>query len=514
MSQNVKLYRPQAGAQSMFLSTDADIAIYGGAAGGGKSYGVLLEAGSTAAGVVQRAKEAKCLALKDPKYFEGKKIPTSEFHAVIFRRQSVDLRNSGSLLDESKKMYYLFGASLKDQPMLWNFDKNVDVKFSGLPYDSSVHDWHGAQIDLLVFDELTHFSEYQFWYLMSRMRSSSGNVRPYLRATCNPEPNWVLDLINWWIGKDGYAIPERSGVIRWLIRLNGFVHWFDSSKDAIRFRDTNGLPEEVMPRSFTFIPSTIEDNPAMLKNNPDYISTLHSLPELEKKRLLMGNWRIQPSGKLFKIESFQTFSVSPKYAKKVIYVDTAQEIKTAHDFTVMQLWGKYKDSIYLDRQFRGKVEFNEQVDVLLAMIMDCSPNYVCIEKRANGSALIQSLKRKMRDVGVSCVVKAIERWGNKSIKGDKYTRGYECQGYIESGYVYLNPRADYYPDLVSEIVQFAPENKTKNSVHDDQVDCMMDAINDLLIKRQYNDIVNSNQKKSSTNARIQHQGKPTVFQGI
>lgn len=59
------------------------------------------------------------------------------------------------------------------------------IKFSQLQFDSTVYDWQGAQITLICFDELTHFSRHQFFYMVGRNRSTCG-VPPYIRATCNP----------------------------------------------------------------------------------------------------------------------------------------------------------------------------------------------------------------------------------------------------------------------------------------------------------------------------------------
>nr|WP_234841454.1 terminase family protein [Sinorhizobium meliloti] len=73
---------------------------------------------------------------------------------------------------------------------------------------------------------MTHFSAKQFWYMVSRNRSMSG-VRPYTRATCNPDADsWVAELIRWWIDQDtGLPIPERAGVLRWFVRSDSPQTW-------------------------------------------------------------------------------------------------------------------------------------------------------------------------------------------------------------------------------------------------------------------------------------------------
>jgi predicted phage terminase large subunit-like protein len=490
-------FKPQPGAQTKFLSSSADIVIYGGAAGGGKTYGLLIENIRAVGRIKQKLAE-----YKTGKRFGDLGVP--EFHSVIFRRTGEQLKKSGSIWDESKSFYGQTGVKPNQQEKIWRFDENIDIKFSGMQYVSNKDDWHGAQLDLICFDELSQFDEAQFWYLTSRLRSSSGYTKPYLRATSNPEPNWLLDLIEWWISTEGYPIPSRAGVIRWIVMNNDVLQWFDSKNEAEAYINTIGLQGKVNPLSFTFIPATIDDNPALLKRDPNYVSWLHSLGDMEKARLLYGNWRIKPTGKLFKIDDFKEFNVLPAVTKKIIVIDTAQETKSANDYTVMQTWGLYEKKIYLINQFRGKVQFNEQVSILVNMIITENPKFVAIERKSNGSALIQCIRRELSSMGSICAIRAIER------TKDKYTRGRECQGYLESGYIYINPHADYYTPFISEISQFSPENKNKSGIHDDQVDCMMDAI-DLLLKISDN---NGNIAKSNSSSRILNLAtKPKSFSG-
>ena len=191
---------PQKGPQTAFLSSSADIAIYGGSAGGGKTWALEFE--------------------------PVRHLSRAGFFAVIFRRNAVQVRNPGGLWDESMKIYPNIGGAPLQQPLEWTFPAGSKVKFAHLEYDNSVLDWQGSQIALIGFDELTHFTERQFFYMLSRNRSTCG-VRPYVRATCNPDADsWVASFIAWWIDQQtGYAIPERSGVIRWMVRINDKIHY-------------------------------------------------------------------------------------------------------------------------------------------------------------------------------------------------------------------------------------------------------------------------------------------------
>jgi predicted phage terminase large subunit-like protein len=173
-----------------------------------------------------------------------------------------------------------------------------------LEHEDSVLDWQGSQIPLIAFDELTHFSQTQFFYMLSRNRSMCG-VKPYVRASTNPDADsWVAEFISWWIDQaTGLPITERSGVLRWFIRLGDVLIWADTRQELL---DRYGLPDEandhedqVRPKSVTFIPAKLSDNKALLAADPDYKANLMALSRVERERLLYGNWKIKPAAGLY-----------------------------------------------------------------------------------------------------------------------------------------------------------------------------------------------------------------------
>ncbi len=92
----------------------------------------------------------------------------------------------------------------KPTDMDWKFPWGSQVVFRHLQRESDIYSWQGTQVPLLLFDELTHFTARQFWYMLSRNRNPHNNgIRPYVRATCNPDPDsFVADLIDWYIDND------------------------------------------------------------------------------------------------------------------------------------------------------------------------------------------------------------------------------------------------------------------------------------------------------------------------
>ena len=264
------ILRPQPGAQERFLESSADIAIYGGAAGGGKSFALLLE------------------PLRHV-------LTNPGFYGVFFRRTTTQVRNPGGLWDESMKLYSgIRGAEPIQQPLEWKFSKGGKIKFAHLEHETTVLEWQGSQVPFIAFDELTHFTRSQFWYLLSRNRSMCG-VRPYVRATCNPDADsWVAEMIAWWIDqKTGLPIQARSGVVRWFIRVADVLVWADTPEELVA-----SYPEAI-PKSLTFIPARLDDNQALVKADPGYRANLMAQTLVERERLLGGNWKIRPSAGLY-----------------------------------------------------------------------------------------------------------------------------------------------------------------------------------------------------------------------
>ena len=262
--------RPQEGFQEKFLASKADIVIGGGAAGAGKTFALLLE--------FMRHRG------------------NSKFGGAIFRRTYQQVKNEGGLWDSSSSIYPLAGAEPKESNLSWRFPSGAKLKFSHLEHEKNKFDYQGSEIPFIGFDELTHFTESMFFYLMSRNRSTCG-VKPYIRATCNPEPDsWVCNLIKWWIGEDGYPIFNRDGVLRYFVKDGEDYIWGNSYDEVIDKADYiwDKLPENSKYKdyikSITFISGSIYHNKKLLETNPQYLANLMSQDEATKKALLEGNW--------------------------------------------------------------------------------------------------------------------------------------------------------------------------------------------------------------------------------
>jgi predicted phage terminase large subunit-like protein len=302
--------RAQSGRQELFLSSPADIAIYGGSAGGGKTWSLLI----------------------DPL----RNIDNKDFGATLFRRTYPEITNQGGMWDESEKLYpYARGKGTRGD-LVWRFPSGARVEFAHCQNEDDKKNYDGAQICLLAFDQLEHFSESMWWYLGMRNRSTCG-VRPRIRATCNPDPDswlikdakegWGKGFIGWWIGEDGYADLERAGKIRWFVRWQDKLYWADTPEELnARFAFVD---PPLMPRSVTFIPATVWDNQILMKTDPAYLANLQSLPPIERERFLGdrlkgGNWKVRPTaGKVFDRAWFKLVDEAPKGGVECRFFDFA-----------------------------------------------------------------------------------------------------------------------------------------------------------------------------------------------
>jgi predicted phage terminase large subunit-like protein len=302
----VILPKPQEGLQQFVHESDIDVIICGSGAGTGKSMAALL---------------------KHTRFIENK-----DYTGTIFRRTLSAASKPGSIIDASRRIYPLFGGRYNGSTYRWTFPSGATVSFPHLQYDATKEDYMGAEITGLIFDELTTFLESQFWFMFSRNRSISG-IKPFVIATCNPDPNsWVKKLILWYLDeKQEYPDPKKAGIVRYFYRNEDDLEWGSSydelfkqyieqrlikdgtfkgeslgkfairlGKDWVKANTINALIKKVKANqdlsrnipitSFTFLPGNIYDNSALLDANPQYISRLENLHPIERERLLKGNW--------------------------------------------------------------------------------------------------------------------------------------------------------------------------------------------------------------------------------
>ncbi len=438
---------PQSGPQTQFAETPADIAIYGGAAGGGKSFGLLL----------------------DPLRHHD----NADFGAVIFRKTSTQVRNEGGLWDESVKLYPMAGGLPRESTLQWRFASNMSISFGYLEYEKDLLGYQGAQIPMLGFDELTHFSENQFFYMLSRNRSTCG-VKPYVRATCNPDPDsWVRKFISWWIGKDGYPIPERSGKIRWFIRLNDKIHWANTPEEIYA---QFGKSPEVIPKSVTFIAAKLQDNKILMGKDPAYLGNLNALNRVDRARLRDGNWDIRfSSGDLFKREWFPIIeSVPAGWVKAVRFWDRAatkpNEKNKDPDWTRGLKMYKYTDGRHVVADLKSKRDTPGEIENFIKAVASHDGVAITVKSQCDpGSAGKSEAEHFIRSLQ-GYVVKV------ETMSKDKATRAKPASSQAQGGSIQV-VRAPWNEEFFSELEAFTDD--PDDYIHDDIVDVLSGAFNHL-----------------------------------
>jgi predicted phage terminase large subunit-like protein len=445
------IIRPQPGRQEDFLSTSADIAIYGGAKGGGKTYALLLEP----------------LRYSDVMGFNG----------TIFRRTKEQIRNTGALWDSASEIYSLLDAELKETTLDIKFDK-MKLKFSHLEYEKDKTNWDGAQICYLGFDELQLFTETQFWYLVGSNRSTCG-VRPYIRATCMADAgSWVKKLVMWWLDANGeYADPKKSGRIRWLVRREDEIYFADTKAELQK-----RFPE-AKPMSITFIPSSVMDNKILLEKNPGYLANLEAMTLIERERKMKGNWKIKPqAGMFFKREYFEIVQAPPATRRIIRFWDRAATEKTAKNdpcWTAGVKMSRDQDGyIYIEHvsRFQASVFKRDQMIKNVAS-MDSKKVLIGLEQEpgASGVAEVQGLIKMLSGYNVRA----------KAPHKDKVTRALPFSAQCEGGNVKI-VRGPWNDAYLTELENFDGDPKHKM----DQVDAssgafeMMDTAN--VVTEQFN----------------------------
>lgn len=451
MSKERIIIRPQKGPQEKFLATSADIAIYGGAAGGGKTYALLL----------------------DPLRY----INVRGYNAIILRKEYMQITTLGGLRDESVSIYgNIKNAVYQGSPKIrWIFNHGkavVGFDYIGKGTEKEMGRWQGSQATFIGFDELTHFSQYSFFYMLSRNRSTCG-VKPYIRATCNPDADsWVRNFISWWIDQEtGYPIQERSGKIRYFFRSGGNLIWGDSVQELERL--CHDIPEfrKESCKSVTFIASSVYDNKELLKINPSYLANLAGLPVVERERLLKGNWKIRPAaGLYFKREQTRIVKSIPD---KIVAIARAWDLAATEitpensnpDRTASCLMARMKNGQFIILDAKRVAFSASQVRKLVrsTAVTDkaeykCNKVSIPQDPGQAGKEQSESYRRELSGFNVI----------SRPVSSDKVHRAEPLAAQWQSGNVLLL-EGPWNDTLLSELEGFP------DAAHDDQVDAASDA---------------------------------------
>lgn len=445
---NALVLAPASAKQELFLNSNADITLCGGAAGSGKTYTSLL------------------IALKFMQH------PRAT--GVIFRRTSKMITSPGSIWHEAVNMYtsiYKIGLRIRHRENEIVFPNGAVLKFSHMQHESNMYDHKGGQYSFVAFDEATDFTEDMIVYLLSRMRNAYVDYKPQMFLMTNPDYNSFLRL---WI-EDFYldkmtGIPQEhlAGIKRYFFRQGNSMIWYASLAEA---EAVHGKGDESGIASFTFIPATCRDNPPLLKAQPSYISNLMQMPRVEMERLLLGSWfaRAESSG-LFKRDWVEIVDHPNARAKKRVRAWDLAFSKPSEqypnpDWTRGVLISKDPTNIYTIEDvvsMRDRVRNVEQL-IFQTAIRDGQDVMISIPQDPNASAAAyaKDLQRRLAEMGFNCKLQ-------KPVKS-KVTRFAPFSSVAQSGWVHV-VRGHWNKEFFDELEIFDGSDKHK----DDQVDCVSD----------------------------------------
>lgn len=246
------IFEPNPGPQTDFLSAPEQEVLYGGAAGGGKSYAMVVDP----------------LRFHQNEYFRG----------LLLRRTTEELRE---LISVSQELYNRLdpGAKFDKQTKTWRFSSGATLWMSYLDQDDDVHRYQGQAYSWIGFDELTQWRSPFAWnYMRSRLRTSKATGLPlYMRATTNPG-----GVGHAWV-KKMFIDPAPAN--------KAFLATDLDTGEPLRFPKGHERAGELLGIKRRFIPATLKDNPYLTEDGM-YEANLLSLPEQERERLLYGNWDI------------------------------------------------------------------------------------------------------------------------------------------------------------------------------------------------------------------------------
>jgi len=225
------IFKANEGPQEDFLAAGETDVLYGGAAGGGKSYAMLV----------------------DPLRYAHR----SAHRGLILRRSMPELRE---LIDKSRELYpkAFQGCKYREVEKMWTFPSGAKIEFGFLERDADVYRYQGQAYSWIGFDEITHLpTEFAWNYLASRLRTTDPDIVPYMRCTANPG------------GVGATWVKKR---------------YIDPIPPNESFEGDDGLTRK-------FIPARLQDNP-FLASDGRYERMLKALPPTQRQQLLEGNWDV------------------------------------------------------------------------------------------------------------------------------------------------------------------------------------------------------------------------------
>ena len=351
-------FNPNQGPQTEFLAAPERDVLYGGAAGGGKSYALLADALRYA---------------HNPNH-----------RGLLLRRTLGELTE---LIDKSRQLYMKAfpEAVFKESKSTWIFPSGATILFSYLDRDTDVTRYQGQSFNWIAIDEITHYPTPYVWeYLRSRLRTTDQSIIPYMRCTANPG-----GVGGWWI-KKMYIDPTKSNTPFWArdVETNRILRYGSSNAEKA------GKPRFQR----RFIPARLTDNPYLMASG-EYEAMLNSLPEVERRRLLEGDWDVTDGA------AFAEFDRSRHVVEPFEIPRSWSRIRAAdygYSSPSCVLWGAidFDGNLWIYRELYGKGFTGEQLAERILELEYDDPTIQtavldesCFSRTGHGLSIAESMNR-------------------------------------------------------------------------------------------------------------------------
>ena len=427
------VFSPNPGPQEEFLAASEREVLYGGSAGGGKSFAMLA----------------------DPlNYFNH-----PEFSGLLLRHTTEELRE---LIFKSQELYprAVPGIKWSERKMQWTAPSGARLWMSYLDRDEDVMRYQGLAFSWIGFDELTQWASPYAWnYMRSRLRSTAIDLPIYMRATTNP-------------GGPGHGWVKKMFIDPAPYNKN-FKATDIESGEVLTFPSGHAKAGKALFRR-KFIPARLADNP-YLTNTDDYEAMLLSLPEQQRKQLLDGDWDIKEGA------AFTEFN---------------RNIHVVEPFNVPTNWLKFRACDYGYGSYSGVIWFavspDEQLivyrELYVSKVLATDLADMVLELEANDGTirygvLDSSLWHKRGDTGPSLAEQMISkgcRWRpSDRSKGSRVAGKNEVHRRLQVDEFTVEPRMVFFnncTNLISQLPALPLDKKNPEDINTNAEDHLYDAL--------------------------------------
>lgn len=424
--------------QQVYLSLKVREAMFGGAAGGGKSDALLMAA--------------------------LQYVDVPGYSALLLRRTWPDLSSPGAILDRARTWLQGTDAQIREGGRVWRFPSGARLTFGTILRDNDKYKYQSAEYQFIGFDELTQFDEAQYTYMFSRIRrpdlsclncntsvrrhgSNWRHVSEEAQRTCPhlfPDP---MILAQYPASSDGTSIFNIPLRMRSATNPGGRGH------EWVMNRFINPATRH---NKAIFIPSFLSDNPSL--DRESYMENLSELTEVEKERLLNGDWNITESGDMFERHYFKTLKEAPVAQKSIRAWDNAAT-GGGGDWTVGAKVSLIGGRWVIEDIVRGQWTSAQKEIVVAQTAASDGPGVPIVMEQEPGSSGVDVIDHYARNVLVGYA------FHGERPSGSKADRAMPFASAAEAGNVYL-VEGRWNAKFIDEVVQFPA------GLHDDQVDAV------------------------------------------